>query len=275
MEMITQLKSLELLTNLIRGSTDKINSFDYTPQKFKQFPITSHKQQLPRSTPEEQGISSKYIADFYKAVSYEKSIGAHSIMILKNGHVIANGNFAPFTDKYPHITHSLCKSITSLAVGIAIDEGLIGLDDKICDIFKGYPPNLLSPIRIKSITVRHLLTMSSGIKFNEVGAVIENDWIRSFLTSSVMFEPGTKFAYNSINTYMLSAIIKERSGEGLLEYLQKRVFDFMGISGLFWETCPKGIEKGGWGLNIYIEDIAKIGQLFLQKGEWIDRKSVV
>ena len=120
----------------------------------------------------------------------------------------------------------------------------------------------------KNMTVQHLLTMTSGIIFNEAGSVTETDWVKCFFDSAQKHEPGTFFNYNSMNTYILSAIVKQVSGQNLTEYLRPRLWEPLGITKFFWETCPKGIEKGGWGLYIRPEDIAKIGQLVLQKGSW-------
>lgn len=230
-------------------------------------------QPFPRTTPEAQGISSDYIAEFFEALKNDDSLDMHSIMVIRNGAVIAQGNFGAYDSNMWHITHSQSKSITALAIGMLIDEGLLQLDEKIVKLFEKRA-SVLSQITHKNITVRNLLTMSSGIVFNEAGAITETDWIKCFFESSVKFEPGKQFSYNSMNTYMLSAIVKQVSGQGMMEYLQKRLWEPLGIKKIFWETCPKGIEKGGWGLYIRPEDIAKIAQLILQKGRWGDRQLV-
>ena len=110
--------------------------------------------------------------------------------------------------------------------------------------------------------------MTSGITFNESGIVSGNDWLTSYMNSSITVNPGENFLYNSLNTYVLSAIITERTGQTLTEYLEPRLFAPLGITRYFWETCPKGITKGGWGLFLCAEAMAKLGQLYLQKGKW-------
>ena len=154
-----------------------------------------------------------------------------------------------------------------MAVGIAMEEGLLSLDEKVIDIFPEKGVMFRSP-RINSITVRHLLNMTSGIKFNEAGSFVERDWVRAFLTSDCIFEPGSEFSYNSMNSYLLSAIVRKKTGMGLVEYLTPRLFAPLGIEDADWETCPLGIEKGGWGLSLHIADMAKLGQLYLQGGRW-------
>ena len=118
------------------------------------------------------------------------------------------------------------------------------------------------------VTVEHLLTMTSGVQFNEIGAISGNDWLNSFLNAPVSGKPGAAFQYNSMNTYVLSAIVTERTGMTLSEYLEPRLFQPLGITKYLWETCPKGITKGGWGLFLCPEDMAKLGQLYLQRGIW-------
>ena len=128
--------------------------------------------------------------------------------------------------------------------------------------------NAFSKIFRPVITVENLLTMTSGVTFNESGIVSGNDWLGSFLNASVNGKPGTEFQYNSLNTYVLSAIVTKRTGETLTEYLTPRLFGPLGITKYYWETCPKGITKGGWGLFLCAEDMAKLGQLYLQRGKW-------
>ena len=230
-------------------------------------------QPLPRTSPEEQGISSERIGTFLQALRQDDSLDPHSIMILRNGAVIAEADFGAYDHRIWHITHSACKSITGLAVGMLIGEGRLSLDNKIVDIFEEKVAPLAF-VWLKNLTVRHLLTMSSGVLFSEAGAVTEKDWVKCFLESMVVFEPGSKFYYNSMNTYMLSAIVREVSGQGLMAYLDSRLWQPLGITGIFWETCPMGNEKGGWGLYIRQEDFAKIGQLVLQGGCWNEQQLI-
>lgn len=230
-------------------------------------------QPFERSAPEEQGIESERIYSYLKTLQDDETLDPHNILIMRDGKMITEASFGAYDHRVWHITHSECKSITGLAVGMLIDEGRLSLDDKIVDIFADQMKRL-NRISHKSITVRHLLTMSSGIVFNEAGFPTEKDWVNGYLESAIVSEPGKVFSYNSMNTYMLSAAVKKITGEGLMEYLRPRLWEPLGINNIFWETCPMGIEKGGWGLYICPEDIAKIGQLLLQNGIWGDKRLI-
>lgn len=258
---------------LMSGDIDRIKGPVYTTQKQLYNIDNDTRHSLAQVRPEEEGVSSSLLADFYKETSRTCGIDAHSILIMRNGRILCCGSFAPYRGSLWHITHSMCKSLTGLAVGLLIEDGILSLDEKIIDIWKD-KTNFLSAIRLKDITVRHLLTMSSGITVNEAGAVTENDWLRAIMESGTSFEPGTKFMYNSMNSYLLSAIIKQKTGNNVSVLLKKRIFEPMRIDDFYWEQCPKGIEKGGWGLYLLIEDMAKIGQLYLQMGEWDHRQLV-
>ena len=263
---------LELLWNLITGKTEDISKVQYFPQK-PEFLVKETKQAFERTTPEEQGIESKRITKLLKALAEGKHTHMHQIMILRNGKVITECGFAPYRTNVWHASYSLCKSITGLAVGMLIDEGKLHLNDRILDIFKKRK-NFMSLIRHRDITVEHLLMMSSGVAFNESGAISGNEWVKSFFDSSTNFPPGTKFEYNSMNSYMLSAIISELTDQTMMEYLSSRLWEPLGIEQVFWETCPQGITKGGWGLFLCPEDAAKIGQLLLQDGVWRGRRLI-
>ena len=267
MDLKVQLKTLDLIVKIINGSMDRINLVEYAPQKVVFDRESPYEQAFLRATPESVGISSRYLSRFLKDVSKDPLINMHGIMILKDGRVISEAAFAPFQKDLWHITHSMCKSITGLAVGLAVEEGFLSLDEKLVDIFRK-KTNVISMVRLKNLTLEHLLKMSRGIIFNETGAVTENDWIKAYMESGISFEPGAEFAYNSMNTFMLSAIIKEKTGMGLMDYLKPRLWEPLGIRRVYWELNPRGIEKGGWGLSLCLEDMAKIGQLYLQKGMW-------
>ncbi|NCB06481.1 MAG: class C beta-lactamase-related serine hydrolase, partial [Clostridia bacterium] len=168
---------------------------------------------------------------------------------------------------YPHELYSLSKSITATAIGMLVDEGLLDLDERLCDIFfDKAPEDKAHPVQ--KMTVRMLLNMSTGTYFNEAGSAMGTDWERDFLHAPVKFTPGSAFDYNSMNTYMLAAIVRRKTGETLTRYLEPRLFDPLGIESHYWETCPNGTEKGGWGLSLTPESVAKVGQLYLNKGIW-------
>ena len=261
-----QIAVAELVLNMILGKTGGTR-VDYFPQK-PDFPFDAvYEQAFVRATPESQGISSDLFAALLRELDASKDTDMHHFMALRHGKVICECNFAPYPKGMWHITHSMCKSITGMAIGMLIEEEKLKLDENIYDIFPDHI-NAFSKIFRPVITVENLLTMTSGVTFNESGIVSGNDWLGSFLNASVNGKPGTEFQYNSLNTYVLSAIVTKRTGETLTEYLTPRLFGPLGITKYYWETCPKGITKGGWGLFLCAEDMAKLGQLYLQKGKW-------
>lgn len=261
-----QIAVAELVLNMILGKTGGTR-VDYFPQK-PDFPFDAvYEQAFVRATPESQGISSDLFAALLRELDTSKDTEMHHFMTLRHGKVICECNFAPYPKGMWHITHSMCKSITGMAIGMLIEEEKLKLDENIYDIFPDHI-NAFSKIFRPVITVENLLTMTSGVTFNESGIVSGNDWLGSFLNASVNGKPGTEFQYNSLNTYVLSAIVTKRTGETLTEYLTPRLFGPLGITKYYWETCPKGITKGGWGLFLCAEDMAKLGQLYLQRGKW-------
>lgn len=261
-----QIAVAELVLNMILGKTGDTR-VDYFPQK-PNFPFDAvYEQAFVRATPESQGISSDLFAALLRELDASKDTEMHHFMALRHGKVICECNFAPYPKGMWHITHSMCKSITGMAIGMLIEEEKLKLDENIYDIFPDHI-NAFSKIFRPVITVENLLTMTSGVTFNESGIVSGNDWLGSFLNASVNGKPGTEFQYNSLNTYVLSAIVTKRTGETLTEYLTQRLFGPLGITKYYWETCPKGITKGGWGLFLCAEDMAKLGQLYLQRGKW-------
>ncbi len=266
MDLLSQLKKFDLVRSVMQGDTAHLSPYPFVPQKPKPV-LQASPSPLPRSTPEEQGVPSQILAEFIRQISTIPELLPHSLLVLRHGAVIAQGDWSPFRHDCAHIVYSISKSITSMAVGMAVSEGLLSLEEKIVDIFPE-KVNFLTSRTVRSITIQHLLTMQSGATFNEMGSYLKSDWVRAFLEGGTSFEPGSKFSYNSTNTYMLAAILHRKTGQTLVEYLRPRLFDPMQLQITSWETCPQGIEKGGWGLYLHPEDMAKLGQLYLQKGRW-------
>ena len=228
---------------------------------------------LPSCSPEAQGIESEHILKYYARLCREPLIKMQTVIIARNGHIISRGHFYPYSTDIWHVSHSLAKSLAGLAVGLLYDDGLLTLDDKLIDIMKdGLPPS--ARINHRNTTIRHLLTMQTGVIFNELGTVTEEDWVKAYLESGVKFRPGSAFDYNSMNTYMLCAIVKKLSGKGVLDLLRQRILTPLGIEHIYWEKCPKGIEKGGFGIYYYPDDILKIGQLYLNEGVWEGKRLI-
>ena len=220
---------------------------------------------LPRATPESQGVSSKAIADFIQAAD-EKVSSMHSLMILRHGKVIAEAWWAPETADKPHVLWSLSKSFTSTAVGLAVQEGKLSIEDRVVSFFPEDLP-AESVENLRNMRVKDLLTMSTG-HADEPNVRQSQDWIKSFLAHPVPHAPGSFFRYNTPATFMQSAIVQKVTGQTVVEYLQTRLFDPLGIDPPRWDKNPQGISLGGYGLFLRTEEIAKFGQLYLQKGIW-------
>ncbi len=221
---------------------------------------------LPRTTPGQVGISADAIQNLLDRFEQDH-LTIHSMMVVRHGKVAAECWWKPYAPDLPHHIYSFSKSFTSTAVGFAISEGYFALDDLVANFF----PEKIKPSadsRIRLLTIRHLLTMSSGIIANEVIAASDGDWAEIFLNSPMSFDPGSAFHYNSINSYLLACIVKRTTGMGLCTYLKPRLFDPLGIVDVRWETSPDGIETGGWGLYLRTEDLAKFGLLYEQYGMW-------
>ena len=223
---------------------------------------------LPRSVPESEGVSSEQVLKFFEAADTSEH-EFHSVMVVRHGKVIAEGWWSPYVPPLRHTLYSVSKSFTSTAVGFAISEGLMSVDDKVVSFFPEFLPDKASEY-LSELKVKHLLTMSVGQRPEPTFNVISQDsnWVKAFLAVPIVDEPGTKFLYNSLGSYMLSAIVQKVTGEKVIDYLQTRLFDPLGIKGADWEVCPRGINTGGWGLRLKTEDLAKFGQLYLNKGKW-------
>ncbi|MEP7291588.1 MAG: serine hydrolase, partial [Chloroflexota bacterium] len=193
-----------------------------------------------------------------------------SLMLLRHGSVVAEGWWSPYRPERPHMLFSLSKSFTSSAVGLAVSEKRLSLDDKVISFFPNEAPAEVSEY-LAALRVRDLLSMSSGQEQDALPALSRTktgNWVEGFFSEPVVFEPGTHFVYNSGATYMLSAILQNVTGMTLLDYLQPRLMQPLGIEGATWEVSPQGINTGGWGLSVKTEDIARFMQVYLQKGIW-------
>ncbi len=220
---------------------------------------------LPRSSPESQGISSSALLAFIEAA--DKNIESmNSFMLMRHGQVVAEGWWSPYNAESPHSLYSLSKSFTSTAVGLAIAEGKLSVDDEVLKFFPGDAPPEPSK-NLNAMRISDLLRMSTGHEA-EPKRTPETAWTKTFLAQPVPHKPGTHFLYNTTGTYMLSAIVQKATGMTVLDYLKPRLFEPLGIEHPTWETSPQGITTGGYGLSIRTEDIARFGQLYLQKGTW-------
>jgi CubicO group peptidase (beta-lactamase class C family) len=226
-------------------------------------------QRLPRSTPEEQGLSSAAVLGFMEGAE-QKIDALHSFMIVRHGHVVSEGWWSPYAAEEPHMMYSLSKSFTSTAVGLAISEGKLSLDDPVLKFFPDEAPANPSK-NLLSMRVRDLLRMATGQRAEDLNNFPfggKADLVRVFLELPVPDIPGTHFVYNSSATYMLSAIVQKVTGQTLQDYLGPRLFAPLGFGNPDWDKSAQGISGGGFGLHIRTEDIACFGQLYLQDGKW-------
>ncbi len=224
---------------------------------------------LPHSTPEAQGIPSAAISAFVTAVERKLNV-MHSFVLVRHGAVVAQGWWEPYRVENPHVLFSLSKSFTSTAIGLLVAEGRLSIDDQVISFFPDETPANPSE-NLKAMRIRHLLSMSTGHTSEPFSRMEDHPgttWVELFLMHPVEHVPGTHFLYNSHATYMLSAIVQKLTGGRMVEYLKPRLFDPLGIESLSWEMSPEGIDTGGWGLRLTTSEIARFGQMYLQKGKW-------
>ena len=218
---------------------------------------------LPRgkATTEQQEAFASYLA---AVEDHHEEL--HSIMVLKSGKVLLEKQIAPDT---AHVMHSVSKTFTATAVGFAIEEGLLHLDDKIVDLFPESVPEAPQAF-LADVTVRNLLTMNSGHGKDPTGSIRSGngDWIRGFMEWPIDYEPGTCYCYNSLGTYLLSAAVQKVTGEKVVDYLEPRLWKPLGIEKPHWLESPAGINTGGWGLYLHTEDIARMGLCLLSGGQF-------
>ncbi|MFI5731359.1 serine hydrolase domain-containing protein [Kribbella sp. NPDC051587] len=229
---------------------------------------------LPRNTPDSQGLSAASLDAFVAALD-ESDQEFHTVTLVRHGVIVLEAEWAPYRLTDRHLLYSVSKSFTSTAIGLAVDAGLFSIDDKVVSFFG--PEDLPATIsdNLAAMSLRHLLTMSTGHAEDTVQKLQRDDrMVRGFLSLDVEHEPGAPFVYNSGATYMLSAILQKVSGETLLEYLQSRLFEPLGITEATWGSSKEGITFGGWGLSLSTESMAKFGQLLLQHGVWEGKQLV-
>lgn len=219
---------------------------------------------LERVSPKNLGLSPDALSNYLDRLG---SSGCHSVMVLRNGKVALEGWWAPYKENYNHIAYSLSKSFVSAAVGFAVQEKLLKLDDPVADYFPERFTCRPCENMLK-LKIRHLLTMSMGHRgVTDHDFYGSADWLDEMLHLYLENEPGTDFFYDNRCTFICSVILQRQTGMTVYEYLRPRLFEPLGISGIWWETCG-GYNPGGWGLNLKTEDIAKFGQFCLNKGSW-------
>ena len=228
--------------------------------------------ELPRSTPEEQGVPSKALVALFDSLHALPLTDMQAGVVMRHGKVIGEMYPKPYAPEYRHTMYSCSKTFVGIAVGLAIEDNRLRLDDRVAAIFPELLPDSVSK-DLADMTVRHLLTMASGVKPDWNMRSRGKEWIRTFLSKPVE-APGTKYAYDSMVSYMLAAVVQKVTGKKLTEYLQERVFTPMNVTEWAWEESPEGVNTGGWGVHIQPESLAKFGQLILNEGRWEGKQLV-
>lgn len=260
-------RAIDLITSVAFGSDDTPSVVPYYPQKTEC--SLSEERYFPRHTPEAHGVSSKRIYNMLCELEGERRAAVHSIMILKDGCVISEASRPGYATNEWHLSHSMSKTVTGMAVGIAVSDNVLDTEELLVDIF---PEIAYKDKRFAKITVSNLLSMTAGVGFSEAGVVTEVDWTDAFFSSSMKFAPGEKFLYNSMNSYILGRIVSKRMGKELSEVVYERIFAPLGIENYFWERGPEGYTKGGWGLYLSPESWAKLGEMIRQRGVFDGRR---
>ncbi len=262
-------RTLQLISRLLDADTPTEPLAEFGVQK-PELPRKKSSQPLTPCRPEQQGVSSRLLSDFLLALRDSPTLRMHNVMVVRNGRVLCQASFGAQKPELPRMTFSACKSITALAVGLLMDDGVLHPDDKLTELFdEDFGP--VSRRLMKDLTVAHLLSMQTGNLFNEGGSMTTTQWTESFCSSPGL-ELGRKFQYNSLNSYMLAVLVTRLTGKSLTDFLSKRLFAPMGIADFYWEKSPEGVEKGGWGLYMRPEDLAKLGQLVMDGGKWAGKQ---
>lgn len=225
---------------------------------------------LPRATPESHGLESRAIEAFLDEVAADNQLELHSLMILRHGHVLAEGWWRPYTPDNMRLLYSLSKSFTSVAFGVAMAEGGVALDDRLVDVFPEHR-DAAADDRVRALTMRHLLRMATGHRADALPRAYQadpDDLVRGFLMVPPDEDPGTIFAYNNAATYVVAAAVQKLADQRLVEYLRPRLFEPLGIERAQWQYDPSGRDLGFSGLYLTTESVAKFGQLLVQGGRW-------
>ncbi|MGC0208924.1 serine hydrolase domain-containing protein [Streptomyces levis] len=229
---------------------------------------------LPSSGPAAQGVDAAGVHAFLDALEAAPEIEPHSVMIMRHGHLVASGWWAPYTAHRPHLLYSLSKSFTGTAAALAEAEGLLDFDAPVLSYFPEFEADITDP-RSRAMLVRHVASMASGHTRETVEEAYGRDPaepVRGFLLLPPDRDPGTVFAYNQPTTYTLGAIVQRVTGQSLSAYLRPRLLDPLGIGEVFWRRDRTGREIGFSGLHATTDAVARLGQLYLNDGMWEGRR---
>ncbi|WP_256737146.1 serine hydrolase domain-containing protein [Pseudomonas gingeri] len=228
---------------------------------------------LPRANPATVGIDADHVRAFLDEVR-AAGLDLHGLMLHRHGHVVAEGWSWPCDPNEPRVLHSVAKSFTACAIGLAVEEGLLKLDDRVVAFFPEHLPADADP-RLADLTVEHLLTMRTGHASNTSGSVwraIDTSWIAEYFKIPLAYAPGSHYVYTSAASYMLSALINRVTGQTLHDYLKPRLFAPLGIDNEHWDIGPDGVNPGGNGLTAPVWAMLKLAILHAQGGVWEGRR---
>lgn len=273
-------RSLELIISLLFGGKKELTVTPYYPQKTEI--CGAEEKYFKRTVPEKKGISSRRIYNMLCELEGDRRANVHSLLVLCGGDVICECSAPGYSVNEWQASHSLSKTVCGMIIGRLVDEGMLSLDTRLVDVF---PEVKYKDKKFPLITIEHLLSMTSGVDFAEAGSITESDWTSAFFAARVRFIPGTKFAYNSMNSYILARTAERVTGRSFGSLAEAYIFSPLGIKSYLWEKGPEGTEKGGWGLYMSPESWAKVGYMLLSKGafngkmvlskEWISLSATV
>src|SRR4051812_39903628 len=230
---------------------------------------------LPRSAPAASGVSSRSVAALLDRLEAQ-TVECHSIMVVRHGQVVAEGWWAPYSAGRPHLLYSLTKSFTSIAVGLAVGDGLLSLDDRVVDVLPDHVPAGL-PEQGRRVTVHHLLSMTSGHRTDSLAEAWQlepDDLVKGFLRVPFPDPEGTRHAYDNATTFLLARMMERVTGRDLPELLDERLFAPMGVGPAEWDRVASGAAFGFHGLHLTTEAVAAFGELLRREGRWGDRQLV-
>lgn len=222
--------------------------------------------ELLRSTPEDEGVSTMLLRSFCNELTALPEVDVHHLMVLRHGKVIGELHAAPYQATDVHTLYSASKTVTGLAVGLAVDDGLLSIDDKVSKYLRDKMPATLSPA-LDSLTVRDVLMMAAGREEDLSIFEGDKDWLSTWFASE-FHGVGKRFNYDSMCSHALAMIVTRLTGKPLLEYVKERIFTPLHITQCDWELAPDSVEIGAWGLRLHAESQAKLGQFMLQEGQW-------
>ena len=260
-------RTVELVAGLALSDKKYPSVVPYYPKKTHICPKEAL--YFSRVSPDKEGISTATLRCMLSELESETRANIHSLLVLSHGGVICRCAAPGYDGAIPHLAHSMSKTVTGMAIGFLVSEGRLSVDTPISRIFPEYA---VTDKRLRSATVRNLLCMQSGVKFNEAGVVTDSTWLKTFLLSPLSAAPGTTFHYNSMNSYVLACIVRRVTGEGLVDYLMPRLFEPLHIERPLWQMGPEDVECGGWGLFLTDDSWGKLALMLCSEGRFEDKQ---